>query len=156
MQYGHVHASLQHIHPCHVDMDMQFRRELRHAASTCPCYFTIPKLHVHVHAECPSLYFFRVHAASPYPCCMSMSMLLFHVDTSCPCPCCIFMSILHIHVNSAYPNPCSKFCPCSKFMSILHVHDHAVCLCPCVMSKLMPHVHANAVCLYPCQRRTWT
>jgi hypothetical protein len=97
MQYGYVHAALQHIHPCHVDMDMQFRCELRHAASTCPCYITIPKLHVHVHAECLSLY--RLHAVSPYPCCMSMSMLLFHVDTSCPCPCCISMSILHIHVN---------------------------------------------------------
>ncbi len=63
-------------------------------------YMLLFYFHVHVNVAC------HVHAACPYSCCLSMSMLLVHVHVECPRLCCMFTFMLYIHGYATYSRPC--------------------------------------------------
>jgi hypothetical protein len=89
-------------------------------------------LHVHV----------DVHAACPYPCCMSQYILLSMPMLCCfSCPC--FMPMLHVHVYF-------------MSMSMLHVHVSAKCSSSWSTNMDMDmqhrHGHGQAACTATCRK----
>jgi hypothetical protein len=129
------------------------------SAWTGTCCSSMFKFILHVH----------FHAACPYPCWMSMSILhvpvyaacYFHA--ACLCLCCVFMSVLNGFEQAVWTRTCSMDidillrhgdeawtwactmdkcvqCTCCMSMSILHIHVHAACPSTCFVS--MPMLHA--------------
>jgi hypothetical protein len=111
-------------------------------AYPCPCCMFVSILRVHfilhayVYAACSCL-----HAACPFTCCISMSVLYDHALLH-------DHVLLHVHVHAEFQCQCSKFIPCCMPMFMQHVHVHMRC-----MSVLLLHVHVfmlnfNVPCLY--------
>jgi hypothetical protein len=81
---------------------------------------------------------------------MSISMLHVHLHAAFPFPCCMSMPMLHVHVHAAFP------CPCCMSMSMLHVYVHVACSCSfcmtstcCVLSGYLGKISVKEVSISP-------
>ncbi len=85
MYHGHGHSACSGT--CIMDMDMQYGHEYAAWTWIRSLDVNMDKQHVPSHADV------YVHATSPYPCCISKSILHIHVHTVCT-------SMLHVHTVS--------------------------------------------------------
>jgi hypothetical protein len=85
----------------------------------------------------------HVHAAFPYPCCMSISMLHVHDHTACSWPCCMSMPLLYIQVYAARTWTWTQY-------------GLAACTWTYRVDMDMQHGHGHVARTLTCSMDTWT